>query len=264
MAPLWDPESRAFVGLMVLQDYITCVRILTNGQMPMDVLMKPIRDLLSMQGLFSQQGGFLSLDVSSSPLTLYHLLLSSRNDYVPLLDEGKLVGILGVLDVLHLLTLIPQPAALLAHCNVGCYSNIITTTRHAPVSDVLNTLHTHSLSALPVVDEVGRVQGMYHKSDVAFVIKSSDAAAGLQMKIEHVLMVKEQLLASGELISNTQGLVTAKKTDTLQTLMALMVSHRSHRVVIVDEHRVVKGIVSAKDIISYYLDSSSNGVGAAV
>lgn len=317
VAPLWDPELRSFVGLMVVQDYITAMRLCLahnlsqasqstpsspNGNMAtntsnnnlqqqqnnsnssssssssssmsgrmmisaLELTSKPIADiLLAMPGLFANEG-FPSLEVDDSALQIFSLLRKTRNDYVPIIDSdgSSLVSILGVQDLVHLLgqiaknniSLFNQPLS--SFSTVGTYQNILSMTKAASIFDALQLLHQHRLSALPVVDELGRIQGSYHKSDVSFIMKAQDPEGVLHnlrsFKLEHSLILKEQLLATGELISNTQSCVTAKAGDSLLSVLNSLEMNRTNRVFIIDDNRVVKGVVTAKDILNYYLDS---------
>eukprot|EP01039_Chlorochromonas_danica_P006272 gene6272-6914_t len=322
VAPLWDPELRSFVGLMVVQDYITAMRLCLahniaqaslstpsspNGNMAvtntsssnnlqqqqqnnnnsnssssssssssasgrmmvsaLELTSKPIADiLLAMPGLFANEG-FPSLEVDDSALQIFSLLRKTRNDYVPITDPdgSSLVSILGVQDLIHLLgqiaknniSLFNQPLS--SFSTVGTYQNILSMTKAASIFDALQLLHQHHLSALPVVDELGRIQGSYHKSDVSFIMKAQDPEGVLHnlrsFKLEHSLILKEQLLATGELISNTQSCVTAKAGDSLLSVLNSLEMNRTNRVFVIDDNRVVKGVVTAKDILNYYLDS---------
>lgn len=285
VAPLWDPELRSFVGLMVVQDYITAMRLClghnmsiadnpapspsSNPKSPVNALeitSKPISEILmTIPQLFSNQG-FHAVDVEDTVLQLFTLLMKTHNDYAPVVDPetSSLVSILGMLDIVHLLNQIAKNNTSLfgesvGSLGVGTYSNVLTMTKNALIFDVLNLIHQHQISAVPIVDDVGRIVGIYHKSDVSFIMKAQDPESVLtnlkNFRIEHSLVLKEQLLASGELITNVQGLATCKSTDSMLTVINLLEMNRTNRVVIIDDNRLVQGIVTTKDLLNHYIDN---------
>lgn len=53
-------------------------------------------------------------------------------------------------------------------------------------------------------------------------------------------------------------LVCVKPVDSILTILNVMETNRTSRVVVIDENKVVKGIVSAKDLFRYYIESSGS------
>ncbi len=111
-------------------------------------------------------------------------LLRSGNDYVPVVDadNGNLVSILGYLDVVYLFSQTAKQNPQIFNVPIqqimcGTFKNLITAPKHSRLFEVLDAIEHHRVSALPVVDEAGRVVGAYHRSDVSFVIKAADPDA---------------------------------------------------------------------------------------
>lgn len=107
---------------------------------------------------------------------------------------------------------------------------------------------------------------MYHRSDVSFIMKAADPEAVLNnlrtFKVEDSLAIKEAMIAAGEISApatttgNIHGLVTCKLNDTITTVLRLMVANRSHRVVIVDDLHRIRGVISFRDILLYFIESN--------
>lgn len=271
VAPLWDPEHRNFIGLMTVYDYIRALRICqSKGISASDLATQTLADILSTAPFIFRHRGFPAIDAETSVYELCRLLCRD-NDYVCALDPetGALVSILGPLDVLHLLyqvastneTLFTQPLGALGSLgHVGSWNpNVFTASTEAPLADLLDALDQRGeISSAPVVDGVGRLVGLYHRSDVSFAMKAPDVEAALNnlcaFRAADALTLREQLLASGEIMSSFQGLVTCSATDSIGAAMRAMVLGRAHRVVVVDENRLVRGVVSFRDILKHYID----------
>ncbi len=107
---------------------------------------------------------------------------------------------------------------------------------------------------------------MYHRSDVSFIMKASDPDAVLNnlrnFKVEDSMVIKEAMISAGEIsppvttTGNIHGLVTCKLNDSISTVLRLMVANRSQRVVIVDEMQRIRGVISFRDILMYFIESS--------
>lgn len=271
VAPLWDPEKRQFIGLMTVYDYIRALRICqSRGISASDLATQTLADILATAPFIFRHHGFPAIDAENSVYQLCQLFCRG-NDYVCALDPetGALVSILGPLDVLHLLfqvatineTLFTQPLGALGSLGgVGTWnSNVFTASTQAPLADLLDALDSRSeLSAAPVVDETGRLVGLYHRSDVSFAMKAPDVDAALSnlltFRAEDALTLRDQLLASGEIMSSFQGLVTCQVTDSIGKAIRAMVMGRAHRVVVVDDQRTVRGVVSFRDVLKHYID----------
>lgn len=264
-APLWDPERRQFIGLMTLSDYIHALRVWRMQNIPTSELTsKTIAEMMHSAGVLFRHAEFLAVDAEDSVHQMCLMLLRTENDYVPVVDadNGNLVSILGFLDVVQLLT---QAAAQYPNlfsrsvrdANIGTFQNIVTAPKSARLWEVLDVLEQKNLSGVPVVDEQNKVVGFYHRSDVSFIIKATDTDMVLNnlanFKVEESMVLREQLLQSGEIMSSFQGLATVKMHDNLSTVLLAMLRGRTSRVVVINESQVCTGIVSIRDIIRYYL-----------
>ncbi len=269
VAPLFDPELRSFVGLMTTQDYINAIRICKRKNIPpSEVTGKTISEiLLSAPSLF-KNNTFQPIDAEDSVLQLCFLFMKTKYDYIPVIDpeNGNLISILGPLDVLHLFNYIAKLNESLFHLSIeqlgiGTFQNIITANKTTYINEVLDLMEIHNVSAIPIIDELNNYKliGLYHRNDVSFIMKASDQEQILNnlnnLRVEESLQLREQLLQSGDIMTNFQPLVTCTKQDTIANVFNLMVINRSHRIIIVDELTRCKGVISFKDVLKFFLDS---------
>lgn len=292
VAPLWDPELRSFVGLMTVQDYIRSLRLcLFHSINAMELTTKSIQDMLIATPYIFHNQGFQGLDAEDPVLQLVSMMYKNRLDYMPILDpdNGNLISILGPLDVLHLFDQIARTNEMifnisLSSLKIGCFLDSSTSpsstttvsssssassgvlryvTKQTLIRECLEMCDQYEISALPVVDsvETKRVVAIYYRSDVSFIMKASDPEAVLHnlrtFRVEDSLAIKDQMLSTGELAlsSLTQNLVTVKIHDPVSQVFKALVTGRSHRAVIVDEQGSLRGVVSYRDFIKYFLET---------
>lgn len=271
MAPLWDPDSRQFVGLMTVYDYIQTLRVWRSKTLPTsDLTIRTIHDMLSTHYssiIKFKHNGFQSIDAEDTVVQLCLLLFRTGHEYVPIIDadNGNLVSILGYLDIIHLLdqAAVEYPNLFcmsIQQLRIGTYSDVITASKFVKVCEILDALESKNISSLPIIDESGKVIDIYHKSDVSFIIKASDPDEVIRnlsnYRVEEAIIMREQLLASGDIMSSFQGLVTCKLSYSLSQVVRAMMIARSTKAVIVDDNARCIGILSVKDIIRYYLNEN--------
>lgn len=252
VAPLWDPELRAFVGLMTVGDYVRALRIChSRGLSASELTAQPIAEILSAAPQLFKHAGPSTLE-AEEPVSALCLALLRGVDYVCILcpETGALVSILGPLDVLHLLSVIcrhPTHETLftssIQSLRIGTYENLLTSPLRASVMELQDALEARDLSAAPVFDaNAQRVVGLYHKNEVSFCMKASDPEAAIAalraMTVDEALLQREGFLAAGDLVTPNgvaQTLpVYVKATDSLASVIAAMVQGRSHRALVMD------------------------------
>lgn len=77
------------------------------------------------------------------------------------------------------------------------------------------------------------------------------------MIVGEAIIHREQLMSSGEALMTTQGLVTCSLTDRIVAVLNAMMVCRVTKVVVVDVNFNCIGVVSIKDILTYYLANGS-------
>lgn len=180
--------------------------------------------------------------------------------------------------------------------NLGTYQNIIVANKNTSINELLELMDYYDLSAIPIVDVPldtppattapisfantdssnpitspngnsgylyqSRLIGCYHKSDVSFIMRAQDSSQIINnlknYRVEESLYLKDQLLQSGEIVTNFQALITYKRQDTLTNVFNLMVINRTHRAIIIDDNGFVRGVISFRDILKFFLNGIMN------
>ena len=132
----------------------------------------------------------------------------------------------------------------------GMIDDPVTLSPGARVADALALMNRYRISGVPIVDEDGRLVGILTNRDLRFEDDVSQAVSNLM---------------------TTRGLVTAPVGTTLSEAEALLHEHKVEKLPIVDEHGVLRGLITVKDIkkrIEYPLATKDEQgrlrVGAAV
>jgi CBS domain-containing protein len=227
---------------------------------------------------------FQVIDAEDSAYQMCRLLQRQGTDYVPVADpdEGNLVGVLSYLDMVNLLDTAARQfphlfVSTIAEANIGTY-RVVTCPETMLLEDALQICSEKNISSIPVVNAEGTVTGLYYKSDVSFITKNADPASilasiGSITVADAVAAAPTLPPAVGQptpsdfppplgpdglplqsaLMTNTFR--TCRHNDPVHSVLATMMDSRVTRVVVVDEGNKCLGIVSIKDIISFYLDS---------
>jgi IMP dehydrogenase len=132
----------------------------------------------------------------------------------------------------------------------GMIDDPVTLTPEARVADALALMKRYRISGVPIVDEDGRLVGILTNRDLRFEDDVSQAVSNLM---------------------TSRNLVTAPVGTTLSEAEALLHEHKVEKLPIVDEHGVLRGLITVKDIkkrIEYPLATKDEQgrlrVGAAV
>ncbi|XP_027488421.1 5'-AMP-activated protein kinase subunit gamma-1 isoform X1 [Corapipo altera] len=161
-------------------------------------------------------------------------------------DSGNTLYILTHKRILKFLKLfiaeVPKPefmARTLAELQIGTYSNIAVVGTGTPIYVALGIFVQQRVSALPVVDDSGRVVDIYSKFDV-INLAAEKTYNNLDVTVTRALQHRSHYF---------EGVLKCYKHETLETIINRLVEAEVHRLVVVDESDVVKGIVSLSDIL---------------
>ncbi|XP_075758092.1 5'-AMP-activated protein kinase subunit gamma-1 isoform X1 [Pelodiscus sinensis] len=175
-------------------------------------------------------------------------LIRNKIHRLPVIDpaSGNTLYILTHKRILKFLKLfiaeVPKPdfmAKTLEELRVGTYSNIALVRANTPLYVALGIFVQHRVSALPVVDESGRVVDIYSKFDV-INLAAEKTYNNLDVTVTQALRHRSQYF---------EGVRTCYRHETLETIINRLVEAEVHRLVVVDEREVVKGIISLSDIL---------------
>lgn len=283
-APLWDPSICQFVGLLTVTDFIDVLRwyrktgadvstlatrsiadILSDSQILSSVLLRHIPRRGADQNsnntnpsLFNHHHTFISADANTTLKQACKLLHQHSLDFLPVLipDDMRVLATITYTTILeHLVTHFREQRRLfddtIYDLRIGTYhENVITCHLRQTLNEVLETLHIHGLSAVPVVDDENKVKAVYSRSDITFLASASDAQdalSNLDMTLGTVLSQKRKDVTTPDVLH------TCTARHTLQSIFEYFAQWKFNRLVVVDEEERVTGIVSARDLVAYFL-----------
>jgi CBS domain-containing protein len=116
-------------------------------------------------------------------------------------------------------------------------TDVVTATPVTTFKDACDLLVSHGVSALPVVDELGRVIGIVSEADLV------------------PRLAAERHPHTGPAVADVMrtGVVTTRPDADVATAARVMVSARVKRLPVVDDVGVLAGIVSRRDVLGAYL-----------
>ncbi|XP_072771971.1 5'-AMP-activated protein kinase subunit gamma-1 isoform X3 [Nerophis lumbriciformis] len=175
-APLWDSKLQKFVGMLTITDFINILHCYYKSPLVQmyeleshkietwrDVYLKSSPPLL------------ISISPDASLFDAIYSLLKHKIHRLPVIDpqSGNVLHILThkrILKFLHIFgKKVPKPVFLhrqIQELGIGTFRNIATVHQTATLYDALAIFVDRRVSALPVVDEGGKVVALYSKFDV--------------------------------------------------------------------------------------------------
>ena len=132
--------------------------------------------------------------------------------------------------------------------------NVISVERDTRFAAIAAALREYRVSAVPVLDEAGRVIGVVSESDLLAKLAlggGEDGTPGMIAGILHQHQVeKARAVTAGDLM--TSPAVTVSPDDTVEEAAKLMYTRRVKRLVVVDGDDHLAGIVSRADVLAVY------------
>uniref|UniRef100_A0A3Q3JAE9 CBS domain-containing protein n=1 Tax=Monopterus albus TaxID=43700 RepID=A0A3Q3JAE9_MONAL len=248
-APLWDSKLQRFVGMLTITDFINILHRYYKSPM---VQMYELENhkIETWRGDSFQRNNFL-LSLLPFPLSLFdaiYSLLKYKIHRLPIIDpeSGNILHILThkrILKFLHIfVSKVPKPAFILRQIQelgIGTFRNIATVQQTASVYDALSIFVERRVSALPVVDEQGKVVALYSRFDV-INLAAQKTYNNLDMTMQEAVRRR---------MCFVEGVIKCHPDETLETIIERIVKAEVHRLVLVDRLDVVKGIISLSDLL---------------
>ncbi len=275
VAPIWDQDRHMLVALMTVSDYIRALRLCNARNVSMlEFQQKSIAEVMDSKGVFQlEHPEFSSLDVEDSIQMMCHYFKRTQYDYVPVMnpDDGSLLSILGYLDVLHLLDEAAKQHPEYFEVSLsGMHVHVETAgVLTAPATTTLNDIlgagdkdhfgtGKNTQTSVPILNADGTVLGLYHKTDVAFVVKAADPEAVLanmnNMTADDVFKLHNKLENTGERGRLAAGLAVCNANDTMATVINVMMRARSAVIIITNDEDKYVGMTSVRDIVASFFD----------
>ncbi|XP_050839778.1 5'-AMP-activated protein kinase subunit gamma-1 isoform X2 [Serinus canaria] len=248
-APLWDSKKQSFVGMLTITDFINILHRYYKS--PMVQIYELEEHKIETWREVYLQDSFKPLVCISPNASLFDAvssLIRNKIHRLPVIDpdSGNTLYILTHKRILKFLKLfiseVPKPefmARTLEELQIGTYRNIAVVGTSTPIYVALGIFVQHRVSALPVVDDSGRVVDIYSKFDV-INLAAEKTYNNLDVTVTRALQHRSHYF---------EGVLKCYKHETLETIINRLVEAEVHRLVVVDENDVVKGIVSLSDIL---------------
>jgi len=133
--------------------------------------------------------------------------------------------------------------------NMGSFSNLSTASMDTPVMDVIHMLVKKNISSVPILDKDGYVLNVFEAVDIITLIKGG-SYDDLNLNVGDALLKRAD---------DFPGIYTCSMEDRLDTIFDTLRRSRVHRLVIIDENRRLKGMVTLSDILEYVLLEGEEG-----
>ncbi|XP_072219534.1 5'-AMP-activated protein kinase subunit gamma-1 isoform X1 [Leuresthes tenuis] len=253
-APLWDSKLQRFVGMLTITDFINILHCYYKSPM---VQMYGLENQKietwrgdSLRNVYLQYPNqfLISISPESSLFDAIYSLLRHKIHRLPVIDpeSGNVLHILThkrILKFLHIFgKKLPRPAFIqrqIQELGIGTFRNIATVQQTASLYDALSIFVERRVSALPVVDEQGKVVALYSRFDV-INLAAEKTYNNLDMTMQEAVRRRTCYI---------EGVIKCRPDETLETIIDRIVTAEVHRLVLVDRADVVKGIVSLSDLL---------------
>jgi len=247
-APLWDSVRQCFVGMLTITDFI---RILQNFYAEPNRKMEELEDhrLETWRTVLKDEDRpLISVKPDESLYEAIRKLIHHKIHRLPVIDHvtGNVLYIITHKRILKFLYLyineLPKPFRLhqtLKEVQIGTYDGVETAKEETTIIEALNKFVKHRVSALPIVDDEGKLIDIYAKFDVINL-----AAEGTYNNLDVTLKKANEY--RNEWFEQVHRCTLE---ETLGTIMERIVRAEVHRLVVVDQQDVVIGVVSLSDIL---------------
>ncbi|KAM9436884.1 5'-AMP-activated protein kinase subunit gamma-2a isoform 2-T2 [Clarias gariepinus] len=248
-APLWETKKQSFVGMLTITDFINILHRYYKSPM-VQIYELEEHKIETWRELYLQETfkPLVNISPDASIFDAVYSLIKNKIHRLPVIDpvSGNALYILTHKRILKFLQLfvceMPKPAFMkktLEELGIGTYSNIAFIHPNTPIIKALSIFVERRVSALPVVDESGKVVDIYSKFDV-INLAAEKTYNNLDISVTQALMHRSQYF---------EGVMKCNRLETLETIVDRIVKAEVHRLVVVDEAGRIVGIVSLSDIL---------------
>ncbi|GIY06539.1 5'-AMP-activated protein kinase subunit gamma-2 [Caerostris darwini] len=249
-APLWDSATQSFVGMLTITDFINILR--TYYKSPF-VQMEELEEhkLETWRNVLKERSRpLVSIGPDASLLDAIKALIQNKVHRLPVIDPatGNVLYVITHKRILKFLFLyyheLPHPSYMnntLGELKIGTYDKIATVKTSTPVISALNEFVDRRVSALPVVDDHGKVVDIYAKFDV-INLAAEKTYNNLDITVKKALEHRDQYF---------EGVLKCTLDETFAAIMQRIVKAEVHRLAVVDAEDHVIGMISLSDILSY-------------
>ncbi|XP_062507202.1 5'-AMP-activated protein kinase subunit gamma-1-like [Corticium candelabrum] len=249
-APVWDSESQQFVGMLTVTDFINILRFYYKSPLVHMYQVEEHRIQTWRELQVAEPRPYLiSIDPMQSLYQAVKHLIEHKIHRLAVMDNetGNAIYIVTHKRLLHFLhenfrekTLPPFMMKTIGELLIGTFQNIAMIQEDTPIIVALNVFTERRVSALPIIDEQGRVVDIYAKFDV-MNLAAERTYNNLDIPVKEALRHRTWF----------EGVHTCTSMDTLQTVIDRIIEKQVHRLVIVDMEKHLVGIISLSDILKF-------------
>uniref|UniRef100_A0A8C9W7P2 Protein kinase AMP-activated non-catalytic subunit gamma 2 n=1 Tax=Scleropages formosus TaxID=113540 RepID=A0A8C9W7P2_SCLFO len=248
-APLWETKKQSFVGMLTITDFINILHRYYKSPM-VQIYELEEHKIETWRELYLQETfkPLVNISPDASIFDAVYSLIKNKIHRLPVIDpvSGNALYILTHKRILKFLQLfvceMPKPAFMkqtLEELGIGTYHDIAFIHPNTPIIKALSIFVERRVSALPVVDESGKVVDIYSKFDV-INLAAEKTYNNLDLTVTQALRHRSQYF---------EGVMKCNRLETLETIVDRIVKAEVHRLVVVDEDSKIVGIVSLSDIL---------------
>ncbi|KAA0716056.1 5'-AMP-activated protein kinase subunit gamma-1 [Triplophysa tibetana] len=248
-APLWDNKLQCFVGMLTITDFINILHRYYKSPM-VQIYELEEHKIETWREVYLQCSlrSLVSIKPESSLFEAIYSLLKHKIHRLPIIDpeSGNVLHILTHKRILKFLYIFgsmnPKPKFLqkrIEEVEIGTFKSIATVRETETVYDALSIFVERRVSALPVVNEQGKVVALYSRFDVI------NLAA--QKNYNNLNMTMQEALQSCS--GCIEGVLKCYPHETLEIIIDRIAEAEVHRLVLVDKEDVVRGIISLSDLL---------------
>ncbi|XP_069576553.1 5'-AMP-activated protein kinase subunit gamma-3b isoform X2 [Brachyistius frenatus] len=247
-APLWDNKLKCFVGMLTITDFINILHRYYKSPLVQIYELEEHKIETWREIYLHSISRLISITPDCSLFDAIYSLLKNKIHRLPVVDpaSGNVLHILThkrILKFLHIFgSMYPKPRFLqkrIGEVGIGTFTQIATVQESASVYDALTVFVERRVSALPVVDERGKVVALYSRFDVI------NLAA--QKNYNNLNMTMREAISSRA--GWMEGVLKCYPHETLEAVIDRIAEAEVHRLVLVDGDDVVRGIVSLSDLL---------------
>uniref|UniRef100_A0A803VB22 CBS domain-containing protein n=1 Tax=Ficedula albicollis TaxID=59894 RepID=A0A803VB22_FICAL len=248
-APLWDSKKQSFVGMLTITDFINILHRYYRS--PLVQIYEVEEHKIETWREVYLQGSLkplVHISPSNSLFDAVYCLIKHKIHRLPVIEpiSGNVLHILTHKRILKFLQIfgstIPKPRFLkktVQELCIGTFRDLAVVPETAPLHTALDIFVDRRVSALPVINDSGQVVGLYSRFDVIH-LAAQKTYNNLDISVREALQQRSICL---------EGVLTCYPHEPMEDIIDRIAKEQVHRLVLVDENRYPRGIVSLSDIL---------------
>ncbi|XP_017928078.1 5'-AMP-activated protein kinase subunit gamma-3 isoform X2 [Manacus vitellinus] len=248
-APLWDSKTQSFVGMLTITDFINILHRYYRSPL-VQIYEVEEHKIETWREVYLQSSfkPLVYISPSNSLFDAVYSLIKYKIHRLPVIEpvSGNVLHILThkrILKFLHIFgSTIPKPRFLkktVQELRIGTFRDLAVVPETAPIYTALEIFVDRRVSALPVINDAGQVVGLYSRFDVIH-LAAQKTYNNLDISVREALRQRSICL---------EGVITCYPHEHMEDIIDRFAEEQVHRLVLVDENRYPRGIVSLSDVL---------------